>query len=278
MRQEHPSRPCAPGAAGASSGTDRRAAPVRLDRMLAHAGCGSRREVRQWIKQGRVTVNGKVERDPGRPVRPGVDAVAVDGQPLDPGPAAPVTLMLHKPRGVITATRDATARTVNDLLPPDLARRVVPAGRLDKDTEGLLILTEDGALCHRLISPRHGVEKEYWVQVHGPLDPALAERFAAGIRLDDGYVTRPARLRVIKEAAPAEALVVLTEGRYHQVKRMFAAVGRRVLALRRVRVGGLRLDPALAPGAFRPLTPAEVQLLLVNPPPEAEAAPAAQGA
>ena|GEM_PF-149943 len=240
------------------------AAIIRLDRLLAEAGVGSRRDVRQLVKQGRVAVNGTVERDPGCRVRAGLDTVTVDGQRLETGPAGPLILMLNKPRGVITATRDATARTVLDLLPPALARRVFPAGRLDKDTEGLLILTDDGQLCHRLISPRHGVEKEYWVEVDGALPGELVASFAKGIRLDDGYVTRPARLAIEQASAPGQARVVLTEGRYHQVKRMFAACGLKVTALRRLRIGGLQLDPDLPPGKYRPLTPAEVQLLLME--------------
>lgn len=239
--------------------------PVRLDRLLAQAGLGSRRDVRRIIQQGRVAVNGETQRDPGRHVRPGQDDVTVDGRPLDGEPAGPVTLMLNKPRGVITATRDALAPTVLDLLPASLARRVFPAGRLDKDTEGLLILTDDGQLCHRLISPRHGVEKEYEVVVDGPLSGELVERFAAGLHLADGYVTRPAELAIVRPEAPGEARVILTEGRYHQVKRMFAAVGLRVVALRRERIGGLRLDPSLAPGEYRFLTASEVRSLLELP-------------
>lgn len=239
--------------------------PVRLDRVLAEAGLGSRRDVRALIKRGRVAVNGVTERDPSRHIRPHIDRVTVDGVALNTGAGDPVTLMLNKPRGVITATRDPVARTVLDLLPPELARKVVPAGRLDKDTEGLLILTEDGQLCHRLISPRHGVEKEYWVRLDGALDAALVDAFAAGVRLDDGYVTLPARLVIERAETPAEARVVVTEGKYHQIKRMFAAFGLRVTALRRLRIGSLWLDPALAPGEYRPLRPAEVELLLRNP-------------
>lgn len=253
---------------GSSPGEGRRRGlppTVRLDRMLAEAGTGTRREVRALVKQGRVTVNGATERDPGRPVRPGVDQVVLDGRPVASGPAGPVSLMLNKPAGVITATRDEVARTVLDLLPAGLARRVVPAGRLDKDTEGLLILTEDGQLCHRLISPRHGVEKEYWVQLDGELDPRLVDAFAAGVRLDDGYVTLPARLMVERPEPPATARVVVTEGKYHQIKRMFAAFGLRVTALRRLRIGSLWLDPALGPGEFRPLRQEETELLLSNP-------------
>jgi len=239
--------------------------PVRLDRVLAEAGLGTRRDARTLIKRGRVSVNGVTVRDPGRHIRPNIDQVAVDGRALETGAEDPVTLMLNKPRGVITATRDAAARTVLDLLPAAVARKVVPAGRLDKDTEGLLILTEDGQLCHRLISPRHAVEKEYWARLDGSVSPSLVEAFAAGVRLDDGYVTLPARLVIERVEQPGEARVVVTEGKYHQIKRMFAAFGLRVTALRRLRIGSLWLDPALAPGEYRPLTGDEIQLLLRNP-------------
>src|SRR5690606_31441889 len=145
------------------------------------------------------------------------------------------------------------------------ARRLFPAGRLDKDTEGLLILTSDGDLCHRLISPRHGVEKEYLVEVDGTIAPHLVEAFARGVLLDDGYVTLPARLEVLHPGPGGRARVTLKEGKYHQIKRMFAAFGLAVTALRRVRMGSLSLDPRLRPGQYRALQPEEVELLLVNP-------------
>lgn len=234
----------------------------RLDKVLASAGIGSRREVRQWIREGRVTVDGNPARDPGLQVLPSHAVIEVDGQAVSVGS---VTLMLNKPRGVITATADRNHATVADLLPPALARRLVPVGRLDKDTEGLLIMTDDGALCHRIISPRHGVEKEYLAVVDGPIPPHLAEAFARGVQLDDGYVTRPALLQVVEPGPPGVARVTVTEGKYHQVRRMFAAFGLTVTALRRLRIGSLVLDDALAPGEFRRLRPEELPLLLVNP-------------
>lgn len=234
----------------------------RLDKILADAGVSSRSKVREMIRAGRVKVGGRVVTDPGMKVNPSVDPIQLDGAPLETGP---VVLMLHKAAGVITASSDRSQPTVMDLLPPSLAHRVFAAGRLDKDTEGLLILTSDGDLCHRLISPRHGVEKEYAVEVDGTLLPDLVEAFARGVRLDDGYVTLPARLEVLESGPPGRARVTVREGKYHQIKRMFAAFGLRVTALRRERIGSLYLDPRLAPGDYRILEPDEVTLLLVNP-------------
>ncbi|MBO8142618.1 MAG: rRNA pseudouridine synthase [Firmicutes bacterium] len=238
--------------------------PRRLDAVLAEAGLGSRQQVRRLIRQGRVTVNGRPERDPGRHVMPASVEIAVDGRTVELL-VGPVTLMLYKPRGVVTATRDVRQPTVVDGLPPALRRRLFPAGRLDKDTEGLVILTDDGDLCHQIISPRHGVEKEYHVELDGPVNDGLAAEFAAGVRLSDGERARPARLIVLRSEAPAVARVVITEGRYHQVKRMFGAFGLRVTYLCRLRIGSLQLDPTLSPGDYRPLTAREIGALLVNP-------------
>lgn len=229
----------------------------RLDRVLAHLGLGSRREVRELIRAGRVEVAGRRVTDPAAPVAP-TDPVAVDGRPL--ARARHMHLMLHKPAGVITATWDRRQPTVLDLVPPDRRRPgLYPVGRLDKDTEGLLILTTDGELGHRLLHPRRHVEKEYYVRLDGPVGPDDVAAFAAGLALDGGDVCRPARL--VPGPGPEEATVVLTEGMYHQVRRMFAARGRTVLYLKRVRFGPLVLDPTLPPGACRDLAPGEVAAL-----------------
>lgn len=234
----------------------------RLDKIVAASGAGTRRQAREWIRHGRVTVDGRVVTDPGEKVAVGQATVTLDGEPLATGP---MTVMLNKPRGVITATADARHATVVDLLPEGWRRRLVPAGRLDRDTEGLLILTDDGDLCHRIISPRHGVEKEYVAEVDGPLPPGLAASFARGVVLDDGYRTLPARLVPVRTEAPGVARVTVTEGKYHQIKRMFAAHGLRVRALRRVRIGSLTLDPDLPPGGYRLLDEQERAALLRNP-------------
>lgn len=230
----------------------------RLDKVLASAGIGSRKDVRRIIRSGRVSVSGERVDDPTRGIIPAEVVVAVDGTPIRTGP---ITVMLNKPSGLVTATKDPGHRTVLELFPPALARRLFPAGRLDKDTEGLLILTDDGQLCHRLISPNHGVEKEYVASLDGSLSPEVIERFAEGIVLKDGYTTRPARLRAIDSGPPGIASVTIAEGKYHQVKRMFAANGLRVTSLKRLRIGALRLPEELPSGKYRHLTPAEVDQL-----------------
>ena len=168
-------------------------------------------------------------------------------------------VMLHKPAGVLSATEDTRQQTVLDLLPPELRRRSLsPVGRLDKDTEGLLLLTNDGALAHRLLAPRSHVDKVYYARVEGALEPADAAAFAAGMTLGDGLECLPAGLEIL---SPWECLVTLREGKFHQVKRMLAARGKPVTYLKRLSMGPLRLDPELAPGAFRMLTAEEKKAL-----------------
>ena len=163
--------------------------------------------------------------------------------------------MLNKPAGDLTATEDRRQETVLDLLPPELRRRALsPVGRLDKDTEGLLLLTNDGQLAHRLLSPKSHVDKVYYARVDGALEPGDIAAFAAGMTLGDGLECLPAGLEIL---SPTEALVTLREGKFHQVKRMLAARGKPVLYLKRLSMGRLRLDPALAPGAWRMLTEEE---------------------
>ena len=163
--------------------------------------------------------------------------------------------MLHKPAGCLTATEDRRQETVLDLLPPELRRRALsPVGRLDKDTEGLLLLTNDGQLAHRLRSPKSHVDKVYYARVDGAREPGDIAAFAAGMTLGDGLECLPAGLEIL---SPTEALVTLREGKFHQVKRMLAARGKPVLYLKRLSMGRLRLDPALAPGAWRMLTEEE---------------------
>jgi len=232
---------------------------VRLDRLLAHMGFGSRKELRALLKAGRVTVDGVVVTDPGAQMDPDRAAVAVDGQPVRFQQHFHV--LLHKPSGVITATTDPRQPTVMDVLPVDLRRRdLVPVGRLDKDTEGLLLLTTDGTLAHRLLAPRWHQPKVYLARVDRPLDPADAEAFARGIALEDGYVTLPGRLEII---GPQEGLVTIHEGKYHQVRRMFAALGKRVVYLKRIAMGPLRLGE-LPRGEVRPLTAEEAAALYAS--------------
>lgn len=238
---------------------------MRLDKRICEAGY-TRSQARALIAAGRVCVNGAAVRDAGAHVEPDAP-VSVDGRAV--GAPRTLHLMMHKPDGVLTAARDAHSATVMDLLPSALrARALSPVGRLDKDVTGLLLLTEDGQLAHRLISPRWNVEKIYRARVDGPLDERHVQRMAAGIALSD-FTAKPARLRILESGEQSLAELSVTEGKYHQVKRMFGALERPVLQLKRVQMGGVALDEALAPGQTRELTPEEIErlyrLVALNP-------------
>lgn len=225
----------------------------RLDKIISATGKKSRREVREMVRQGRVLVDGKPAPAADMKVDPQTAVILLDGEPL--GYEKFTYVMLHKPAGVLTATEDRRQETVLDLLPPELRRRALsPVGRLDKDTEGLLLLTNDGQLAHRLLSPKSHVDKVYYARVDGALEPGDIAAFAAGMTLGDELECLPAGLEIL---SPTEALVTLREGKFHQVKRMLAARGKPVLYLKRLSMGRLRLDPALAPGAWRMLTEEE---------------------
>lgn len=225
----------------------------RLDKIISATGKKSRREVREMVRQGRVLVDGKPAPAADMKVDPQTAVILLDGEPL--GYEKFTYVMLHKPAGILTATEDRRQETVLDLLPPELRRRALsPVGRLDKDTEGLLLLTNDGQLAHRLLSPKSHVDKVYYARVDGALEPGDIAAFAAGMTLGDGLECLPAGLEIL---SPTEALVTLREGKFHQVKRMLAARGKPVLYLKRLSMGRLRLDPALAPGAWRMLTEEE---------------------
>lgn len=228
----------------------------RLDKLLSNTGRWSRREVRDLCRAGRVTVDGRVEKKPETKV-PADAALAVDGRPV--AVEVGVWLMLHKPAGLVSATEDPRQPTVLSLLPERYRRMgLFPVGRLDKDTEGLLLLTNDGALAHDLLSPRRHVDKVYYVEVDGVLDEADAAAFAAGMTLADGTVCQSALLRPL---GSGKGEVTLREGKYHQVKRMLAARGKPVRYLKRIAFGPICLDGGLAKGAWRPLTGAEKKAL-----------------
>ena len=215
----------------------------RLDKIISATGKKSRREVREMVRQGRVLVDGKPAPAADMKVDPQTAVILLDGEPL--GYEKFTYVMLHKPAGVLTATEDRRQETVLDLLPPELRRRALsPVGRLDKDTEGLLLLTNDGQLAHRLLSPKSHVDKVYYARVDGALEPGDIAAFAAGMTLGDGLECLPAGLEIL---SPTEALVTLREGKFHQVKRMLAARGKPVLYLKRLSMGRLRLDPAPYP-------------------------------
>lgn len=230
---------------------------LRLDKLLCDAGWGSRKDVRQAIARGRVTVDGKAAAHIGEKIDPERQEVRIDGQDADY--RRHDYLMLNKPAGVVSATEDPSQPTVIGLLPPRYQRRgLFPVGRLDRDTTGLLLLTNDGGWAHAITSPGGQVDKVYEAAVDGPLDGRDGEAFARGLVLQSGERFLPAELEILESGDVSRARVTLREGRYHQVKRMMAARGRAVLALKRVSVGPLALDGALDPGDWRRLSAEEV--------------------
>jgi len=233
---------------------------LRLDRFLANMGCGTRSEVKHLVKSGKVTVNGKILRDPGVQIVPEQDQIICDGQAVEYRKY--IYLMLNKPAGVISATEDVKERTVLDLLDPKYYNKgIFPVGRLDKDTEGLLLLTNDGPLGHRLLSPKKKVFKTYYARIQGWVTAEDQEAFRDGILLDDGYRTLPGDLTILAEGPVSEVEVMICEGKFHQVKRMFLALGKQVVYLKRVAMGELVLDPRLQLGEYRELEPDEIQRL-----------------
>lgn len=233
---------------------------MRLDRFLANMGCGTRSEVKQFVKSGKVTINGNPVRDPGVQVVPEQDRIVCDGQTVKYRKY--IYLMLNKPAGVISATEDFKDRTVLDLLDSQYHHKgIFPVGRLDKDTEGLLLLTNDGPLGHRLLSPRKKVFKRYYARVQGQVTTTDREAFQKGIVLDDGYQTLPGDLNILVEGPVSEVEVMICEGKFHQVKRMFLALGKEVIYLKRVAMGDLILDPWLQLGEYRELEPEEIERL-----------------
>ena len=221
----------------------------RLDKTLADLGFGPRKELKEMIRGGRVRVDGEVCLKPEQKLDPERQRLTLDGRAL--GYKRLRYFMLDKPAGVVTATEDCEQRTVLDILPEELRRLgLFPVGRLDKDTSGLLLLTNDGEFAHRVISPKSCVEKRYYADIDGEVDESDIAAFAAGLRLRDGTECLPAKL---ENVGPGRCLVTVTEGKYHQVKRMLASRGKPIRSLRRLSVGGLVLDEDLGPGGLREL-------------------------
>jgi len=235
----------------------------RLDKLLASNGFGSRKEIKRLLKDRTLEVNGIRRVDPATDVDPERDTITLDGEALRV--MTSVYLMMNKPAGVISSTEDPDHRTVIDVLgEPWSSMALFPIGRLDVDTEGLLVITNDGPLTHRLTSPKTGVDKTYYARLRDPVDdPTLAsyrESFRAGIPFRDGHVCLPAKIDRHGDE-PDGVVVTIQEGKYHQVKKMFFVVGNEVAYLRRESMGNLSLDPSLVPGAYRELTPDELALL-----------------
>ena len=232
---------------------------MRLDRWLTMLGTGSRSEVKQWIRDGKAAVNGRVIRDPALSFDPEKDALSLQGRPLDGRIIRHV--IMHKPGGVLTAARDPKQPTVMDLLPP-VYRSIgcMPVGRLDKDTTGLLLFTCDGEMNPRLLSPARHVEKRYRALAEGEMGRRETEAFAAGLNLGD-FTARSAKLEILRTGETTLAEVTISEGKFHQVRRMFAATGHEVLELHRCSFGPLELDSSLPEGAWRELTGEELRAL-----------------
>lgn len=228
----------------------------RLDKFLCDSGAGTRSQVKQLLKAGRVSVDGKPEKDPGRKIDPAVNAVLLDGSAM--GGYARRVVMMNKPMGYVTATEDAKEKTVMELLPEQMRHwNLKPIGRLDKQTEGLLLFTNDGDLLHRLISPKKEVPKVYYARHEGQGTAEDTAAFAAGLTLRDGTVCLPARLEPL---GPGESRITVCEGKYHQVRRMMASRGLTVIYLERIREGTLTLE-GLPRGQTRVLTEQELASL-----------------
>ena len=232
---------------------------MRLDKLLSNSGKGSRKDIKQILKSGTVTVNGKVVTDGATQVDENKDTIIIGKDSVIYRKY--IYLMLNKPQGYISAVYDKKLPVVTELVPDKYRHfEVFPVGRLDIDTEGLLVLTNDGDLCHRVLSPKYHVDKTYFVRCLSPLSAEDSAAFKDGITLDDGYRTMSAAL-CIDSANPNECTLTIQEGKFHQVKRMMEAVGNKVVYLKRLSMGRLRLDKNLALGGIRELTPDEVKML-----------------
>lgn len=234
---------------------------MRLDKLLSNMGYGTRKEVKQLMKKGAVRVNTEPVKDAALHVDTEKDEVTVLGERVVYKEF--MYLMMNKPQGVLSATEDKRDRTVIDLLDAEKEiYELFPVGRLDKDTEGFLLLTNDGKLAHNLLSPKKGVPKTYYAHIEGIVTEEDTERFLEGVILDDGYETKPGELHILKSADISEIELTITEGKFHQVKRMFEAVGKQVIYLKRLSMGPLTLDERLALGTYRELTEEELQQLM----------------
>ncbi|MGJ7912883.1 pseudouridine synthase [Neobacillus sp. LXY-1] len=236
---------------------------MRIDKLLANLGYGSRKEVKQLLKSGAVKVDDKMVKDAKQHVDPNTQTVTLNGEVIEYKEF--IYLMMNKPPGVLSATEDYAGETVIDLLElEDQVYEPFPVGRLDKDTEGLLLITNDGQLAHRLLSPKKHVPKTYFAVIDGEVTEDDVTAFARGVVLDDGYETKPGELKILKSGIRSDIELTITEGKFHQVKRMFQAVGKRVVYLQRISMGPLQLDETLELGEYRELTDEEMELLLEN--------------
>lgn len=234
-------------------------AQLRLDKYLADMGIGTRSQIKEAAKKGRIQVNGQTEKKTDRKITPGDDQVIMDGQVI--GYVHTEYYMLNKPQGVVSATEDRKYQTVVDLIADRQRKDLFPVGRLDIDTEGLLLITNDGELAHRLLSPKKHVDKVYYAKVQGKVDESDVKAFADGVDIGDDTPVKNADLRILKSGEESEIELTITEGRFHQVKRMFHAVGKEVIYLKRLSMGSLALDKTLTKGEYRSLTEEEIKKL-----------------
>ncbi len=232
---------------------------MRLDKFLCDNNIGTRSQVKEYIKKGQVAINGQIVKKPETKVNEDTDIVICQGKEIHYQKY--VYYMLNKPEGVVSATNDNTAPTVVSLLTVPEQKELFPVGRLDKDTEGLLLITNDGELAHRLLSPKKHVDKVYYAKVQGKVDESDVKAFADGVDIGDDTPAKSADLRILKSGEESEIELTITEGRFHQVKRMFHAVGKEVIYLKRLSMGSLALDKTLTKGEYRSLTEEEIKKL-----------------
>lgn len=235
---------------------------IRLDKFLTDMGKGTRSQVKGAVRKGRVRVNGYVVKKAEQKVQPSKDQILFDLEPV--AYAVFEYFMLNKPQGVISATEDSRHKTVVDLITVKKRKDLFPVGRLDIDTEGLLLITNDGDLAHRLLAPKKHVDKTYYARCAGHVPDSAVKEFAGGVILEDGFQCLPADLTITGrniEPATTDILLTIHEGKFHQVKRMMEACGCPVIELKRLSMGPLSLDETLKPGEFRPLTEHELELL-----------------
>ena len=231
---------------------------MRLDKYLCETGFGTRSQVKDLLKKGQVMVNGEVVKKPELKINETTDQILCQGKKASY--QKNIYLMLHKPAGVVSATEDSREKTVLDLVrPEDRKNGLFPVGRLDKDTEGLLLLTDDGELAHRLLSPKKHVDKTYYAKIDGQITEEHVKQFREGLDIGDEKKTLPAVLTILLSGPVSEIEVTIHEGRFHQIKRMFEAVGCKVTYLKRLSMGSLVLDETLPPEEYRPLTEAELE-------------------
>lgn len=233
---------------------------MRIDKLLANMGYGSRKEVKNLLKKSVVTVNDEIVKDGKHQVDPVMDQIEIYGERVVYKQY--IYLMMNKPKGVISATEDELDETVIDLLSPEHAHfQPFPVGRLDKDTTGLMLLTNDGKLAHEITSPKKRVDKTYLVRLNEPITENDIRALEAGVELEDGYVTMPAIAKLIEGSNNCALRLTIQEGKFHQVKRMMESRGRKVISLKRERIGPIHLDPSLMPGQYRELNEQELSSL-----------------